>query len=127
VIPILKYGPSNNFTKFKEAMPKAALKQYDDLGRLIHQGSYFIPPKPNRATHCPFDSTNHPDGLKKATYLEAMKHHQKKLASMEDDRAKLFAMIMMYLSKESLDASKVKEITKLMARANYQMNHQGGY
>ncbi len=88
-----------------------------------------------------------------------MKHHQKKLVNMQDDRAKLFAMIMMYLSKESLDAvkkeptwtkiedeadaeglwklveqkqkvhsaSKVKEITKLTARANYQMIRQGGY
>jgi hypothetical protein len=158
-IPILKYGPSNNFAKFKEAMSKAALKQYGDLGRLIRQGTYYIPPEPNRATYGPFDATNDPDGLKKATYLEAMKHHQKKLANMEDDRAKLFAMIMMYLSEESLDAvkkeptwtkiedeadaeglwklveqkhkvhtaSEVKEITKLTARANYQMIRQGGY
>ncbi len=88
-----------------------------------------------------------------------MKHHQKKLVSIEDDRVKLFAMIMMHLSEESLDAvkkepmwttiedeadaeglwklvkqkhkvhtaGKVKEITKLTARANYQMIHQGGY
>jgi hypothetical protein len=35
-----------------------------------------------------------------------MKHYQKKLASMEDDHLKLFAMIMMYLSKKSLDAVK---------------------
>jgi hypothetical protein len=54
----------------------------------------------------PFDAANDPDGLKKATYLEAMKHHQKKLASMGDDCTKLFAMIMVYLSKESLDAVK---------------------
>jgi hypothetical protein len=39
-----------------------------------------------------------------------MKHHQKKLASMEDDQARLFIMIMMYLSEESLDAIK-KELT----------------
>jgi hypothetical protein len=48
-IPILKYGPSNNFAKFKEAISKAALKQYGDLGNLIHQGSYYVPPEPNRA------------------------------------------------------------------------------
>ncbi len=40
-IPILKYGPSNNFAKFKEAISKAALKQYGDLGKLICQGSYY--------------------------------------------------------------------------------------
>jgi hypothetical protein len=130
-----------------------------DLGRLIRQGSYFIPPEPNRAIYDPFDSTNDPNGLKKATYLEAMKHQQKKLASMEDDHEKLFVMIMLYLSEERLDAvkkkptwmkiedeadaeglwklveqkhkvhtaSKVNDITKLMARANYQMIYQGGY
>ncbi len=38
-IPILKYGLSNNFAKFKEAISKAALKQYGDLGKVIHQGS----------------------------------------------------------------------------------------
>jgi hypothetical protein len=46
----------------------------------------------------PFDTTNDPDGLEKATLLEAIKHHQKKLTSMEDNRSKLFAMILMYLS-----------------------------
>jgi hypothetical protein len=78
---------------------------------------------------------------------------------MEGDRSKLFALIIMYLSEESLDAvkqetnwdkieddadpeglwqlvekkhkvhtaSKVKEVTKLTARANYQMIWQGGY
>jgi hypothetical protein len=103
---ILKYGLSNNFTKFQEAISKAALKQYGNLGKLIHQGSYYIPPKPNRAMYGPFDAASNPNGLRKTTYLEAMKHHQKKLASMEDDRAKLFAMIMMYLSEEILDAIK---------------------
>jgi hypothetical protein len=35
-----------------------------------------------------------------------MKHHQKKLATIENDCVKLFAMIVMYLSEESLDAVK---------------------
>jgi hypothetical protein len=51
VIPILKYGPSNNFAKFKEAISNAALKQYGNLGRLIRQWSYYIPPEPNRAMY----------------------------------------------------------------------------
>jgi hypothetical protein len=119
----------------------------------------FHPTQTKQSRYSPFDSMNDLNGLKKVTYLEAMKHHQKKLASMENDHAKLFAMIMMYLSEESLDAvkkeptwtkiedeadaeglwklveqkhkvhtaSEVKENTKLMARANYQMIHQGGY
>ena len=34
-IPILKYGPANNFTKFKEAISKTALKDNGQLGKLI--------------------------------------------------------------------------------------------
>ena len=32
-IPVLKYGPANNFTKFKEALSKKALKKYGNLGK----------------------------------------------------------------------------------------------
>ena len=143
----------------QEVISKAALKQYGNLEKIIHQETYFIPSEPSRATCGPFDATNDPDGLKKDNYLEAMKHHQKKLVTMVDNHAKLFVMILMYLSEESLDtvkkepmwttiedaadveglwqlvkqeqkvhtASKAKEITKLIARANYQMICQGGY
>jgi hypothetical protein len=37
-IPILRYGPSNNFMKFKEAISKKALLDYGNLGKLIKQG-----------------------------------------------------------------------------------------
>ncbi len=76
--PILKYGPSNNIAKFKEAISKTAIKQYGNLGKLIWQGSYYIPSKPDRARYSPLDAANDPDGLKRAIYLEAMMHHQKK-------------------------------------------------
>jgi hypothetical protein len=37
VIPILKYGPSNNFMRFKEALSKKALLEFGNLGKLINQ------------------------------------------------------------------------------------------
>ena len=39
-IPILKYGPSNNFYKFKEALSKTALRDYGHLGTLIKTSEY---------------------------------------------------------------------------------------
>jgi len=45
-IPILKYGPANNFTKFKEAISKTALKDYGQLGKLIKLGKYYEPKEP---------------------------------------------------------------------------------
>ncbi len=50
-IPVLKYGPRNYFAKFKEAIVKVALNEYGDLGKLIHQGTYYIPPAPNKVTY----------------------------------------------------------------------------
>ncbi len=41
-IPILRFGPNNNFAKFKEALVNKALREYDDLGRLTEAGEYFI-------------------------------------------------------------------------------------
>jgi hypothetical protein len=152
-IPVLKYGPGNNFAKFKEAISKVALKEYGDLGKLIQQGAYYIPPAPDKTKYGSMDPAVDIDGINKATYLEDMKAHRKKIREMEDDRSKLFALIIMYLSEESLDAvkrepnwdkieedadpeglwklvekkhkvhttSEVKEVTKLTARANYQM------
>ena len=46
-IPILKYGPANNFTKFKEALYKTALKDYGNLGKLIKLGKYYEPEEPD--------------------------------------------------------------------------------
>ncbi len=158
-IPVLKYGPGNNFAKFKEAISKVALKEYGDLGKLIRQGAYYIPPAPDKTKYGSFDPAIDVDGMNKVTYLEDMKAYRKKMREMEDDRSKLFALIIMYLSEESLDAvkresgwdkiedeadpeglwmlvekkhkvhsaSEVKEVTKLTARANYQMIRQGGY
>jgi hypothetical protein len=99
MIPILKYGSFNNYIKFNEAISKVALKQYGDLRKLIHQGSYYIskvalkqygelgklinqgsnyiPPKPDNTNFSPFDAANDPNGLKKAMYIKAMKHDQK--------------------------------------------------
>ncbi len=46
-IPILCYGPNNNFSKFKEALSYEALRQFGDLGRLIELGEYYDPEPPD--------------------------------------------------------------------------------
>jgi hypothetical protein len=42
-IQILKYGPSNNFMRFKEALSKKALLEFGNLGKLINQGFIVMP------------------------------------------------------------------------------------
>ena len=102
-IPIWKYGPQGNFAKFKEALSKTALRNYGHLGKLIETGEYYKPTEPNTAD---YDFVNDPYGLNKALVMEAVKDYRKKLIKMNADRPKLYALIMQYLSKESLDEVK---------------------
>jgi hypothetical protein len=86
-IPVLCYGPANNFFKFKEAMTKAALKNYSNLGRLIQlEGGYYQPTRPDRAD---YDLSNDPTGLNQTEYLEDMKEWRKEMKAMEKDWSKI--------------------------------------
>ena len=102
-IPILKYGPSNNFYKFKEALSKAALRDYGHLGTLIKTGDYYKPPEPDIAN---YDLVNDTYGINHATFMEDLKESRKELLKMHADKPKLYALIMQYLSEKSLDEKK---------------------
>jgi hypothetical protein len=155
-IPILKFGPNNNFAKFKEALANKALREYGDLGRLIESSEYFIP-KPPDVTN--YDLVNDPYGLNKATYLEQQKLYMRHWEDMINNRAKLYAMIWQYLSQESIaevkrhtdyevnktnrdvqrlweiieethkvfTISRIAAVIKKTARKEYQLMHQGAY
>jgi hypothetical protein len=87
-VPILTFGPNNNFAKFKEASSKA-LREYGDLGRLIDAGKYYSaePPEPTD-----YDLVNDPYGLNCATFLEQQKLYMRHWEDMINDRPKLYAM-----------------------------------
>ncbi len=85
-------------------MSKAALKNYGNLGCLIQlEGRYYHPMRPDRDD---YDLTNDPTGLNQAEYLEDMKEWRKEIKAMEKDRRKLYALILQYLSDESLEEVK---------------------
>ena len=155
-IPVLKYGPANNFSKFKEAISKSALKNYGQLGKLIKLGKYYVPEEPLSTD---YDFINDPLGVNKAAYLEDMKEYRKEIMKMRNERPKLYALILQYLSDESLEEikrsdkfekideetdplnlwllveethkvtsiSKVEAVTKLAARSTYATMRQGPY
>lgn len=62
-MPILKFGPSNNFMRFKEALSKKALLEFGNLEKLINQGFIIMPDLPDRETYGLDDD---PNGLNKA-------------------------------------------------------------
>ncbi len=104
-IPILRYGPNNNFSKFKEALSYQALKQFGDLGRLIELGEYYEPDPPDPDDY-DFTARGDPFGLNRFFFSEQFKSYLKQREDMRKDRSKLYALIMQYLSPESVDELK---------------------
>ena len=97
-IPILKFGPSNNFMKFKEALSKKALEEYGALGKLIKKGEIEEPIEPYRTEY------DIKDEFDRVAYLEDMKQYRQDKAEIKRDKPKLYALILKYLSDESLEA-----------------------
>ena len=100
VVPILRYGTNSNFLKFKEKLSRLALKDYKDLGRIIEDMEYYEPPEIDEDD---YDLDNDPRGVKLQTYKDELKERSKSIRDMRNNRSSLYAMIEMYLSKESLD------------------------
>jgi hypothetical protein len=98
-IPMLKYGKGNNFYKFKTQLSNVAIERYGNLSKLIELEKYYLPPMviPNFAEM----------GVSAANIdkmeLETVKAHTKMLDKIEEDRPKLYGMIMQHLSAESKD------------------------
>ena len=105
-VPVLRYGPDNNFAKFKEKLSRAAIEKYGDLGRLVETGEHFEPPELNIED---YDLDNDPYGVKVADYREDRKDRRRKIAQMEADKPKMYAMILGKLSTESMDELKRHE------------------
>jgi hypothetical protein len=156
VVPTLRFGPDNNFSKFKEKLARAAMERYGDLSRLIETDEYFEPDKPNVDD---YDLADDEYGINVAEYKDALKEYRRAVNDMKNNRSKLYAMIEGKLSVESLDEVKrhenyetfhiekdplelwkaVKEIhlvsttcnvegvVKKTARDSYNRCHQGAY
>jgi hypothetical protein len=89
-LPILTFGPNNNFAKFKEALAAKALREYGDLGRLIESGHYYVPDPPDPDD---YDLVTDPYQLNRAMFLEQQKLFMKHQEDMVNQRPKLYAMI----------------------------------
>ncbi len=101
-VPLLRFGGNNNFHKFREALSKAALKEYGHLGKLIDLDRYYEPPMPKKA-----DFNTLPDADdNKMMYQEAIKGYTRIKNDMLSQQPKLYGMICQYLSAESMDEVK---------------------
>jgi hypothetical protein len=94
-VPLLHFGSNNNFHKFREALSKAALREYGHLGKLIELEKYYSPTIPTRAALGITVDTEE----NKLMFHEAVKAHLKLQADMVTNQPK-------YLSAESMDEVK---------------------
>jgi hypothetical protein len=99
-VPMLRLGVNNNFDMFKRKISIACMEKYKNLGRLIHDETYYHPPTIDISD---FDLTNDPHEIEKARLREAYKRRDKEVADMLVDRTSMYAYIISKLSKESLD------------------------
>jgi hypothetical protein len=81
-IPMLHYGPSNNFMKFMEALLNKALLDFLNLGKMIKQGYIILPDQPDRETYGLDDDL---DELNKIDYLKDMKAYRHEIVDFRRD------------------------------------------
>jgi hypothetical protein len=103
-VPILLYGPDNNFARFKEALSLAAIEKYGVLRRLIDAGRDWENKPPDPAN---YDFENDPYGMNLYCYKVDLKLHRKALLQHKEDSPKLYATICDKLSDASLDQIKL--------------------
>jgi hypothetical protein len=155
-VPMLKYGPYNNFIVFKERLKTACMEKYGDLARLIELEIYWEPEAVDKDKDYPTAGT---DEFVKAALIHAIKERATVIAKMRANRASMFAYILSKLSKESIDelkrhqdyaeidekvdplllwkaikelhmvatSSKVTQVVKRKAREEYQSCKQGAF
>ena len=96
---MLKFGKANNFYKFRQALSNEAMEKYGNLGRLIDQEQYYLPTFVMEDYQAMGFSEEQADKMN----LERFREHQKKLTKMEEDRPKLYGLMMKHMSVESKD------------------------
>ena len=99
-VPVLTYGPNNNYIEFRKRMSIAASKLYGDLGRIIEDERYYVPD--------PIDNTiyNLQDEIEKAICIELNKERERYINKMSRERPQLYAFILSKVSRESEDELK---------------------
>jgi uncharacterized protein YfbU (UPF0304 family) len=90
--------------RFKEALSKKALEKYGRLGKLINMGKFDNLEELDRTF---FDLS---DEFEKADYLDVMKTYWKLKLDREEKEPQLYALILKYLSKESLEVVQKHQI-----------------
>ena len=99
-VPVLHYGPTNNWTDFSKKMRLAVGDRFGKLSQVIENKTYYIPPMPT-------PDENIKDSKCRDIVLETdWKERAKELAKLNSQKPMLYAFILSKLSVESEDEYK---------------------
>jgi hypothetical protein len=103
LIPMLRYGPGNNYFRFMEACKSRAGSKFGDLARIFDDLSadYWEPPVLVAPTAAETAEDVDPNHYVRILHIEKMKLRARKIDSMENNRTALFEMIMANICQES--------------------------
>jgi len=93
----------SNWDYFKRKMSVACMESVGNLGRLIDDEAYYIPPPVIDADFGSLNPVSDPHGIRKAMLLKEYEGRHKEIRKMKEDRTKMYAYIYSKLSKESQD------------------------
>jgi len=99
-VPILTFGPTNNWIDFAKKMATAACHRFGHLGDLVEQKTYYLPPSPKPDMTIP-DLTQR-DKVLDHEYRE----RSKTINQLEREKPMLYAFVISKLSLESEDEIK---------------------
>jgi hypothetical protein len=84
-IPVLQYGPINNFNIFKEVLSNTELRGYGALGKLVKQGENCENLEPEEPNVDDYDLDDDPYGINKAYIIDDVYNHRKEMNKMKED------------------------------------------
>ena len=79
-LPVLRYGPNNNWVKFRKAMSIYCYREFGDLGEIIETGAMPVVEEVERPTDEELDADVH--GLVKEAYRDKIKARDRRIEEM---------------------------------------------
>ena len=107
-VPVLTYGADSNFLDFKKKFITKATVEYKDLGRLFELDEYYVPPAIFIDEEVLTEERD-PFGFNRKVIEIEVVRRTNLIASMNENRAALYALLKGQLSLEGEDAIKQRE------------------
>jgi hypothetical protein len=103
-IPILKYGPRTNLSKFKDALINQVTLEFGRVAQFLENGTYFVPVAPVKLAQAAITAMPAGDRADyEVEFRERRKNWTHHCSDVVSQQERVFGIIWMHLSQESQD------------------------